>query len=816
MHANALQTAADKAAKIHDAARQIASQLPNHVTRPELDAAMARAFGSTSANGEWSQRDSFEMLEHALTLFLIENPGTTVETLQALSIAMPTHTVRSETQIDFQQFSTPAVIARTMQIAACINPKDIILEPSAGTGLLIAQIAGDVASIAINEYEPLRAELLKLALPTATVTNHDAQYINALGKIRPSVVLMNPPFSRNGDAHHDPLTATRHLDAALKALLPSGRLVAIMPPHFHEFGRTDAYKRVTNGHRIAANCPIVDGFTKHGTGTETRFVVIDKTAPDASATITDYADIPGNLPARAEVTAAPDKPKGLFSGFKSTAKVAPAPIKPSTDIVVRDITYTTLAEPNFSTDQAGIYLAYQPTRVAIDRAGQHPTQLVESIAMGSIAAPIPTYVPKLPGEIVAKRVLSAAQLETLIYAGEAHSHFLPGSYRLSDDKANLIPSPDGEVYRQGYFIGDGTGAGKGREVAAIIMDQWVRGNRKHIWISENNTLCEDAMRDWTALGGLAPDIQSIAKWKPHEPIQMAQGILFMSYPALRSKTGDRPRLEQIIEFAGEDFEGVIIFDEAHAMGNAAGQKNEFREQAASQQGIAGVRLQNQLPKARVIYSSATGASKIENLSYALRLGLWGEDTAFANREQFINEISSGGIAALELIARELKGLGLYCARSLSYAGVEYDILEQQLTPEQIANFNTYADAWAIIHQNLKIALEASNIIDNSTGQTLNGQALGSARSRFESTKQRFFAALLLSMKLPALIPAIQAALDDDMSCVVQLVTTAEATLERRLAALSDEDRADLMIDLSPLEHMVDYLQNAFPVRQMIV
>ncbi|WP_267895103.1 strawberry notch-like NTP hydrolase domain-containing protein [Sphingomonas sp. STIS6.2] len=39
-------------------------------------------------------------------------------------------------------------------------------------------------------------------------------------------------------------------------------------------------------------------------------------------------------------------------------------------------------------------------------------------------------------------------------------------------------SEDGRPYRTGFFLGDGTGAGKGRQVAAIILDQWLRGRRK--------------------------------------------------------------------------------------------------------------------------------------------------------------------------------------------------------------------------------------------------------------------------------------------------------------------------------------------------
>ena len=103
-------------------------------------------------------------------------------------------------------------------------------------------------------------------------------------------------------------------------------------------------------------------------------------------------------------------------------------------------------------------------------------------------------------------------------------------------------------------------------------------------------------------------------------------------------------------------------------------------------------LQNNLPDARVLYASATGASEVNNLAYAVRLGLWGPGTAFANREDFISQIRAGGIAAMELVSRDLKALGLYQARALSFAGVEYDILKHDLTAEQIAVYDTYADA----------------------------------------------------------------------------------------------------------------------------
>lgn len=81
------------------------------------------------------------------------------------------------------------------------------------------------------------------------------------------------------------------------------------------------------------------------------------------------------------------------------------------------------------------------------------------------------------------------------------------------------------------------------------------------------------------------------------------------------------------------------------------------------------------------------------------------------------------------------------------------------------------------------------------------QSLDINNTPSDKTEQRFFAQLLLSMKLPSLLPAIDAAIADGHAVVVQLVSTAEAMLERRLADLSDEERQALEIDLSPREYV---------------
>ena len=401
------------------------------------------------------------------------------------------------------------------------------------------------------------------------------------------------------------------------------------------------------------------------------------------------------IPERAPSPAAP-KAVSLFGSARRAKPAEPRTFRAPVRNNVLPVAYEALETPAALLEQTGVYLPYRPSRIVFTAAGEHPTALVESVAMGSIPAPIPNHVPHLPERTVSERLLSASQLETVVYAGSAWTQWIPGSFRPDKEGVGLLLDENGARYRKGFFLGDGTGAGKGRQVAAVVLDNWLQGRRRAIWISKNEPLLDDARRDWTALGGIAADVQSLSRWKIDQPITLDEGVLFVSYPTLRSMRGDASRLEQIIQWAGDDFEGVIAFDEAHEMGGVAGGEGAMGTKKGSQQGIAGVLLQNRLPAARVLYASATGASEVNNLAYAVRLGLWGPETAFANREAFISSIRQGGIAAMELVARDLKATGLYMARALSFAGVEYEILRHELTEEQIAIYDTYADAWQIL------------------------------------------------------------------------------------------------------------------------
>jgi len=72
--------------------------------------------------------------------------------------------------------------------------------------------------------------------------------------------------------------------------------------------------------------------------------------------------------------------------------------------------------------------------------------------------------------------------------------------------------------------------------------------------------------------------------------------------------------------------------------------------------------------------------------------------------------------------------------------------------------------------------------------------------------------LITAMKTPTLIKSIGRDLQAGHAAVVQLVSTGEALMERRLADIPTEEWGDVSVDITPREYVLDYLAHSFPTQ----
>lgn len=881
------------------------------LTSKDLYAIADTEFGGTQAQGGYDRKDAYDAMELAVNRYLLEimsryNSGSVENAVdglqrmeQVLSL-LPTQSVRTEEQVEYQQFSTPPNIAYLAAWTANVKSGESVLEPSAGIGGLAVFPKSWGANVTVNELSERRLSILK-GMNFAVEYNENAEYIDDIlpDEVNPTLVIMNPPFSSTAGRlkAHKTSNAEKHINSALARLSDGGRLVAILGKGMNDSDYSRYWNDLRQNYTIRANISI-DGYNyrKYGTNYDVQLVVIDKIGAQGNAeTFTgsykDLAELPAILEVirneRRTAEQSPDQsgvqvpsvpaesgrmenadsavdlggnrdagivpgrdgayPRAVGeSGVSSEYEADAAPvsaadagnagdIRPGSDLrpgaaesaieespksqkpgksstggrsasrnagsergteragsgaesarsgSVSSAENTTGVSEERSDD--GVYADYAAPTLPVTGAKKHPARLVESAAMSAVSMPPATYTPALPKEVVENN-LSDAQMVSVVYAGQSHSQVLPS----------------GE--RKGFFIGDGTGVGKGRQISGIILDNILQGRKKAVWISKNASLFPDAQRDWVDTTGRSKDeVHDFSKIKLQDSISFGDGILFSTYDTLRVEKGEHSRLKQIADWLGKDFDGVIAFDEAHNMGNLLGKQGSRGKTKGSEKARAAVELQKMLPNARVVYVSATAATEVEGLAFASRLGLWGTGTPFSDVKEFVNQIGSAGISAMELVVRDMKALGVYDARSISYNGVSYDTVLHNLDETQRYIYDEMSRAWQNVMRNVEQYLK-------STGAYNNSQARSTAIGQFYSSMQRFYNQVLTSMSMPSVIADMKKELAAGRSCVLQIVNTNQAEADRQIASIKAENGSLDDMDLTPRSALIGYLESCFPI-----
>lgn len=904
------------------------------------------AFGGTRANGDFDARDAYDALELGVNMHIQDNinrllkqePKETLAELNALLKLLPTQSDRTDEQNDFQQFSTPPTESFVAFLATGARASDIAAEPSAGCAGLAIWLKSVCKETHVNEISERRNGILRV-IGFDSVNDADAQFLNDTlpQNIKPSVILMNPPFSATGGRTKNNRTiyGAEHVSDALKRLEEGGRLVAIVgegmgfdKPTFSVW-----WADIMKKYNVRANITIPgEVYGKYGTTFGNQLLVIDKTGETPGAThaekmqnviydlnvekIEDVLETVCKLGAErsnvienenridppndfdkndgnileidaAEVSKENDTnngngnhnpanavgadqtnnlgdDRGQSAIHSNAAQSDESPARQSTGLPLFDNAFNGSGQNNsgaseiqpgftFSSDNAngrspansgtergnnfgdsgadstlesavvqeivvepqiassiqigknveqgervseGV-VAYKPAKLS--GGVQHPGDIIESASMAAVQPPDITYIPSLDPRIINEGRLSSLQYETVIYAGQQHSRILP----------------DGN--RAGYFIGDGTGVGKGRELSGIITDNWNKGVRRVLWLSINFDLVPSTKRDLADLGTNVP-IHTLNNYSVHQNLNesVGDGVLFASYATLIGKgKDDAKRFDQIANWLGED--ALILLDESHLAKNAL--QSGMRQ--SSQRGEAVVDLQigeKSNPNWRFVYSSATGATEVENMAYMCRLGLWGEGTGFPGGfTEFYNAIDRGGVGAMEMVARDMKACGMYCSRSLSYRGVDYNQVHHELTPEQVEVYNLACKAWQEVVINFDEALRVTGA-DSKARRYSFGQLWAG--------EQRFFRQLLTAMKVPSLIQEVERKLEQGSvytdpatgkeytlpaKVIVGIIGTGEARTKEQVSRAIELGMSLDEMDFSPKRILLDLVEKCFPV-----
>ncbi|XP_034751949.1 protein strawberry notch homolog 1 isoform X3 [Etheostoma cragini] len=407
---------------------------------------------------------------------------------------------------------------------------------------------------------------------------------------------------------------------------------------------------------------------------------------------------------------------------------------------------------------AETYAEYMPMKLKIGL--RHPDPVVETSSLSSVNPPEVWYRLSIPEEVIDRGCLSALQLEAITYAAQQHETFLP-----SGDRA-------------AYLIGDGAGVGKGRTIAGIIYENYLLGRKRSLWFSVSNDLKYDAERDLKDIGAKNIQVHSLNKFKygkissKHNG-SVKKGVIFATYSSLigESQSGGKykTRFQQLLHWCGEDFDGVIVYDECHKAKNVC----PIGSSKPTKTGLAVLELQNKLPKARVVYASATGASEPRNMAYMNRLGIWGHKTPFREFGNFIQAVERRGVGAMEIVAMDMKLRGMYIARQLSFTGVTFKIEEVPLTQKYINMYNKSVRLWVTAREKFQ---QAANLMDAE--QRMKKSMWG----QFWSAHQRFFKYLCIASKVRRVVQLAREEVQNGKCVVIGLQSTGEA---RTLEALEE-------------------------------
>jgi hypothetical protein len=288
---------------------------------------------------------------------------------------------------------------------------------------------------------------------------------------------------------------------------------------------------------------------------------------------------------------------------------------------------------------------------------------------------------------------------------------------------------------KGFIIGDQTGIGKGRVVAAMIKYA-IENGKVPIFVTEKPNLYSDMIRDLDDIGmgdelGLDTAKPKILITNGSESIpytlirngagdekiennltlkspksgkaldELLKGmiekeslggykVIFTTYSQLQSVKGKETERQRFISAFGAD--NYMIFDESHNAGGAGETQARSKEQREAQKegkslvtGRAGFVRQLVENAFGTFFSSATYAKRPDVMDLYSSTDM---KLAVDKISELADAIKNGGIPMQQIVANMLTKVGQYIRRERTFAGVSYQTQETKVDKQTAENMAT--------------------------------------------------------------------------------------------------------------------------------
>jgi len=341
---------------------------------------------------------------------------------------------------------------------------------------------------------------------------------------------------------------------------------------------------------------------------------------------------------------------------------------------------------------------------------------------------------------------------------------------------------------KGFIIGDQTGIGKGRVVAAMIKYALNTG-KIPIFVTEKPNLYSDMIRDLDDIGmtdqlGLdtaRPKIfmtnssesvpYTLIRTVKGEPVennlmlkpvkssgldevmkQMVKNdsignykVIFTTYSQLQSVKGKPTERQYFIKHFGAS--NYMIFDESHNAGGAGADISQAAKDAGIIVGMGRAGFVRELVKSAdgTFFSSATYAKRPDVMDLYSSTDM---KLAVDKISQLSDAIKAGGIPMQQIVANMLTKAGQYIRRERTFAGVSYNTQETKVDKDTAENMATsMRDILAFSREKELVVKDLQKSLDNQGGRaSAEGEKTTVQGANFGSIMHNLIDQMLLSLK----------------------------------------------------------------------